>query len=143
MPKTKAGSGGTAEVGYKKPPKAYRFKPGQSGNPKGRSKGTKNLKTDLMEELSERISIREGEREIRVSKQRALIKSQVNRGIKGDNRAADKIFGLYLRLQGIEDEAAQAGLPLSDEEQEVLRALEARILRRAQSNRNQDNTEET
>jgi hypothetical protein len=26
------------EVGYKKPPKATRFKPGQSGNPSGKSK---------------------------------------------------------------------------------------------------------
>jgi hypothetical protein len=28
------------EVGYKHPPKRTRFKPGQSGNPKGRPKGT-------------------------------------------------------------------------------------------------------
>lgn len=134
MAKDKTGAGSGYEVGYRKPPKTHRFRPGQSGNPKGRPKGTKNLKTDLMEELSERIPVREGEREIRVSKQRALIKSQVNRGIKGDNRAADKVLDLYLKLQGLEDEAAEAGLPLSSEEQEVLRHLEARILRRARSN---------
>jgi hypothetical protein len=29
----------------KPPPAEYRFKPGQSGNPKGRPKGTKNFKT--------------------------------------------------------------------------------------------------
>lgn len=141
MSGVKKGAGGSYEIGYKKPPEAHRFKPGQSGNPNGRPKGTRNLKTDLMEELSERILVREGEREIRVSKQRALIKSQVNRGIKGDNRAADKIFELYLKLKGIEDEAAQAGLPLSSEEQEVLRALEARILRRAHGGR-RDHTPE-
>ena len=38
------------EVGYKKPPIHTRFKPGVSGNPKGRPKGTKNLATDLAEE---------------------------------------------------------------------------------------------
>ena len=43
------------EVGYGKPPKHTRFQPGQSGNPRGRPKGTKNLKTDLEEELSERV----------------------------------------------------------------------------------------
>ena len=143
MPKPKRGSGGDYQVGYKKPPRAHRFQPGQSGNPKGRPKGTKNLKTDLIEELSERILVREGEREIQVSKQRALVKSQVNRGIKGDNRAADKIFQLYLRLEGIEDEAAEAGLPLSEEEQEVLRALEARILRRARKGRNDRKSKDT
>ena len=48
------------EVGYSKPPKHSRFKPGQSGNPKGRAKGTPNLKTDLSQELAERIRVREG-----------------------------------------------------------------------------------
>jgi Family of unknown function (DUF5681) len=134
MARNRPGAGDSYEVGYKKPPKSHRFQPGQSGNPKGRPSGTKNLRTDLMEELGERILVREGERQIRVSKQRALIKSQVNRGIKGDNRAADKVFDLYLKLKNLEDEAAEAGLPLSSEEQEVLRNLEARILRRARSN---------
>ncbi len=46
-------STGGYDVGYRKPPKHTRFKPGQSGNPRGRPKGTKNLKTDLIEELGE------------------------------------------------------------------------------------------
>ena len=34
------------EVGYGKPPKDKQFKKGQSGNPKGRTKGTKNFISD-------------------------------------------------------------------------------------------------
>nr|WP_306262013.1 DUF5681 domain-containing protein [Pararhizobium sp. IMCC21322] len=30
------------EVGYAKPPQSSRFKPGMSGNPKGRPKGARN-----------------------------------------------------------------------------------------------------
>ena len=42
------------EVGYGKPPKARQFKPGQSGNPKGRPKGSRNVqpKATIVERLS-------------------------------------------------------------------------------------------
>jgi hypothetical protein len=32
---------GDSRVGYKRPPQHSKFKPGQSGNPKGRPKGAK------------------------------------------------------------------------------------------------------
>ena len=40
------------DVGYGKPPRSRRFKPGQSGNPKGRPKGAKNRDTILRELLN-------------------------------------------------------------------------------------------
>ncbi len=122
---------GDYDVGYCSPPKAHQFKPGQSGNRKGRPKGTKNLKTDLLEELGEMMKVREGDRERRISKQRALIKTQVARALKGNDRAAAKIIDLYLRVTGFEDDAADADLPLTENERAVIEKLEARLLRRA------------
>jgi len=72
------------QVGYRKPPKATRFKPGQSGNPKGRPKGSPNLASDLSAELGEQITVREGGEAQRVSKQRALIKSLMAKALQGD-----------------------------------------------------------
>ncbi len=107
-----------------------RFRKGRSGNPKGRPKATKNLKTDLMEELRERILLREGTTQKRVSKQRALVKSLTAKAIKGDTRAASAILGMIYRL--LEDETpAQDDAALTGEERAVLESLEARFLQRA------------
>jgi hypothetical protein len=117
------------EVGYGKPPKYTRFKPGQSGNPQGRSKGTKNLKTDLMEELMEKIDIREGDRSQRVSKQRALLKSMVNRGIKGDARATNTALSMMLRLLDTGEGAPDFEETLLEGEHEILEAFKDRVRR--------------
>jgi hypothetical protein len=96
-----------SDVGYKRPPQHTRFRPGQSGNPSGRPKGTRNLATDLGEELAERIPIREGERRLRVSKQRALLKALVSKALKGDTRAAGIVLQLVERV--VAPEMARAG----------------------------------
>jgi Family of unknown function (DUF5681) len=126
------------EVGYGKPPKKHQFKKGQSGNPRGRPKGTKNLKTDLIEEFGEQIALLEGGKKQRISKQRALIKSLVTRAIKGNDRAAAKSIDLYLRMVGIEDEASDASAELTDDERAVMKTLEERIRRRDHAAENAD-----
>ncbi len=127
-PPAKGGSGGY-EVGYGKPPKHTRFQPGQSGNPRGRPKGTKNLKTDLMEELREKIVVREGDRSQKVSKQRALLKSVVNRAIQGDARATAISLSTMMRLLDTGEGAPDVEHSLFDDELEILRAFEARARR--------------
>lgn len=119
------------EVGYGKPPKHTRFRPGQSGNARGRPKGTKNLKTDLAEELRERIVVREGDRSQKVSKQRALLKSLVNRAIKGDARATAVSLSTMLRLLDTGADTPDVDGVLSDDDLEILKTHEDRILRSA------------
>jgi len=45
-------------VGHGGPPLETRFRPGQSGNPRGRPKGSKNTRTLLQEKLSEKVRVR-------------------------------------------------------------------------------------
>ena len=90
------------DVGYRKPPKATQFKPGQSGNAKGRPKGTKNFKTDLLEELREQILIKESGKGLSVSKQRAFIKTLMAQAVKGDARAANLVLNTLFKLIPVE-----------------------------------------
>jgi len=117
------------EVGYRKPPKHTRFKPGQSGNPRGRPKGTNNLKTDLMEELRENIVIREGDQSHKVSKQRAFVKTLVARTLKGDARSATLLTSMMMRLLETGEGAPAVAESLLDDEHEILLAFEDRVRR--------------
>ena len=105
--------------------KHTQFKPGNRANPKGRGKGTKNLKTDLQEEISEKITIGEGESRMKLSKQRAMVKSMVARAIKGDQRAADRCFELLLKFFGTGEEG-QRLVELSAEDEAILADFIAR-----------------
>lgn len=116
------------EVGYGRPPERTRFKKGQSGHPGGRPKGNKNLKTDLIEELSEKIVAREGDRTVRISKQRAVVKSLIAKTVKGDSRAGATLLSLMLRVLDPASAVAETSAPLTSEEREVLAAIEARFL---------------
>lgn len=116
------------KVGYGRPPAATRFKPGQSGNPKGRPKGSLNLKTDLRNELSETIHIREGERNLKVSKQRAMLKSLVAKALKGDARAANVVLTLVDKLFATDAVTAEEIPALTPDDQAILERFLARRL---------------
>jgi hypothetical protein len=74
-------------VGYRRPPRHTRFKPGQSGNRKGRPKGSRNFGTVIQEELNARIVISENGRRKTISKKQAVAKQLVNKAATGDPRA--------------------------------------------------------
>src|ERR1700720_2597106 len=115
-------------VGYKHPPREHQFRRGQSGNPSGRPKGARNFRSELREELSEFITVRDGEREIQVSKQRALIKSLVAAAIEGNQRAAASVLAICVRMlaDADDDEAID-----SVEDRDIVEAFSKRTKRAA------------
>lgn len=74
-------------VGYRRPPVHTRFKPGQSGNPAGRVKGSKNLKTLFHQILNEQIPLVEGSQSKKVTKAEALMRRLIIGALKGDSRS--------------------------------------------------------
>jgi hypothetical protein len=76
------------DVGYGKPPRHSRFQKGQSGNPRGRPSGSKNLSTLLSEALNEPVIVTENGKRRKISKRQAVITQLVNQSAKGDFRAA-------------------------------------------------------
>jgi hypothetical protein len=121
---------GDYEVGYKKPPRHTRFRQGRSGNPDGRPKQARNLLTDLHEELQQRITVREGGIERRMSRQRAVVMRLLDKALKGELGAVVKLLDLVLRHEAAAGERCAPDAPLSAEEREVLAELKTRLLRR-------------
>jgi hypothetical protein len=95
-------------VGYKRPPAAHQFRPGQSGNPNRRPKGARNFKSELREELNELVTFRDGDRDVEISKQRALIKRLVATALAGDQRAAAALLGICTRMFAADEETEEA-----------------------------------
>lgn len=81
-----AGDESEYEVGYRKPPKNTRFKKGRSGNPKGRSKGHKNMRTILTDVLNCNVTITENGHPRKVKYMEAFVKQMAAKGLNGSTR---------------------------------------------------------
>lgn len=109
------------KVGYGKPPKKYQFKPGQSGNKKGRPKKSNNAMTILNKRLASNITVKEGERKVQISKLDALVMQTINAGLKGNLKATSMIFDL-LDKKGLMDNVNMDNI-LPENHQEILDAF--------------------
>jgi hypothetical protein len=82
----------TLAVGYKRPPVDRQFKPGQSGNPKGRPKGRKNLKTIIVEAFNKKIKVRGKNGTRTVSTLQAMFEVNINKALAGDTHAFARLL---------------------------------------------------
>ena len=80
------------DVGYRKPPQHSRFKKGESGNPKGRPRESKNWDTLIDKELNARIVVHKDCRRKKISKREAIATQLVNKAVSGDLRFAQELL---------------------------------------------------
>lgn len=83
------------EVGYGRPPREHQFKPGSSGNPRGRPKGANGFRADVEAALGARITINEGGRKKKISVAAAALKRMIQKAVvDGDLRAIERLLAL-------------------------------------------------
>lgn len=112
----------TEKVGYKNPPKSGQFKPGHSGNPKGRPKGAKSLKTRVENVLNRKVTVRTKSGTKKKAQLDVLIEQLTNKSINGDTRATSELLKLLLRL-GLGDQLGydvEANFRKTSEEDELI-----------------------
>ncbi|MBR1153973.1 DUF5681 domain-containing protein [Bradyrhizobium sp. JYMT SZCCT0428] len=94
-PPAKKRAGERDDVGYGKPPREHQFKPGKSGNPKGRPKGAKNPETILLELLQQQVGLNERGKARRITILEAIFRRIIEDGLKGNTKSAAFILNRY------------------------------------------------
>jgi hypothetical protein len=100
------------KVGYKRPPKETRIKPGERRNPRGRPPGSRNLKTIVTESLTKTISVRRGDKIKRVPTMEAITDTFALKAAEGDVKAAGIVINLVTKagiLDGRNDATENEG----------------------------------
>ena len=87
------------QVGYGRPPRHTRFKPGQSGNPKGRPRQPKSVGQMLRETVSRPITLTENGRRKTVTWLEALFMQTAKAALQGDTKATDRMMRLLPAIQ--------------------------------------------
>ena len=97
----------------------------RAGRHEGRSRGNRNLKTDLACELKQKVVVTEGGRTRAVSKQKAVVRTLLAKALKGDIRATQVALTLMERLKFNDQDSAER-TPLAEEDELLLQLYDAR-----------------
>lgn len=114
MSRRKPPPGKRADVGYGRPPREHRFKPGQSGNKDGRRKGSKNEASIINELLNRKIDIRENGRVRKISVLEGILTRFADDALKGKDKSAAFLFNRKQQLESSSEQPANDVLDMDD-----------------------------
>jgi len=109
-------------VGYGRPPAHGRFKPGQSGNPKGRPRGRKNMAILIDDVFTMPVRLTQNGKRRAVTTELAILLRLRERALSGDLRAADKLWTLRATYSAEPDDRPDQR-QVSAEDRAILAAL--------------------
>jgi hypothetical protein len=117
-------------VGYGRPPKETRWTKGQSGNPKGRPPGHRNLAAALSAVLHESVNLPVEGKDRAMTKLEAVTRQLVDKAVAGDPRLMQQLLA-EIHKNEAKAERDASGQPLRDVDHEVLETLYVRLRRDA------------
>lgn len=97
-------------MGYGRPPKATQFRKGESGNPKGRPKGSRTVGAVLQDILQQRIAVTENGKTRRLRALEVMLRRLANDAMRSEPVAVKLILSLYDRY----GESPEAGIRLDE-----------------------------
>ena len=112
------------EVGYGRPPPEHRFRPGQSGNPKGRPRGANSEATILQQLLQRKIVVHQNGRARKITVLEAILLRFTEDSLKGNTKSAAFLLN---RHAGSTRDMPQVNEELSQDDHEILEAFARRI----------------
>jgi hypothetical protein len=127
-------------VGYGKPPVHSRFKDGQSGNPRGRPKTSKNRTTIINQALNERVVVTDKGRRKTITKQEAVFKQLVNRAAGGDHRAVQLLLAEIREIEARIAATPNGREVIEENDQQVFQNFLKRIQSQGDDNGNGGNS---
>jgi hypothetical protein len=103
------------EFGYGRPPRSTQFKPGQSGNPRGRPPKNKDIQAILRDTLFSPMTVRENGRTRTLPKVEVFLMLLVKDALKGDAAAAARLLRLLPLAAKAQAEQVAAQQGVGDE----------------------------
>src|SRR5262249_53154014 len=102
-------------VGYRRPPKSAQFKPGTSGNPKGRPKGTRPVAAVLQEIIQQKIAVTENGKTRRLPVLEITLRRLANDAMRGEQRSIKFLLSLLEHYGDSSQTSLQLGEMLTED----------------------------
>ena len=110
------------KCGFCVPPKEYQYQKGQSGNPRGRPRGTRNRNTIVREQMNRKITLTSPDgNSRRISTKEGIIMKQINKALQGNTNSAKWMIELSDAADAEYNEMSMARETLNYDDTQILK----------------------
>lgn len=113
-------SGETYKVGYGRPPIDWRFKPGHSGNAKGRPKGSRNAETVVAQVVNGKVPVRENGKVRKMTKFEAMLQANTQKAMQGDSRSFNSMVAIMAKTNQFAEAETQTSTALPEDDAAII-----------------------